>query len=279
MADVLSPSLFASTYPNPSYPPQSKLFEPTHLSDKPTAVPPHERPSTTSGISRHSYAKSGDGHELTMNQPTLQRNRRHREYYIDGGDIVFLVENVLFRVHSYFFQRESPVFRKQFAGFAARERPGGSDADPCALEGVTVDDFTRFLWVFYNPEYSIYNAPTEDWAAILGLAHHWQFSEVKALAIREMEKQTIPALHKITIYHRYDVNRDLLFQSYMDLCLREEPLTIAEAEDLGLETWLMISTARETIRRGDGSASPAANRSSSEVERVISQVFRLASHE
>ena len=90
-----------------------------------------------------------------------------------------------------------------------------------------------------------------------------------------MEKQTIPALNKITIYHRYDVSRELLLQSYMDLCLREEPLTIAEAGDLGLETWLMISTARETIRRGDGSASPTANRSSSEVVRAISQAFRL----
>jgi len=210
-----------------------------------------------------------------MSQPTLQRYRRHREYYIDGGDIIFLVENVLFRVHSYFFERESPVFRKQLAGYGTRERPGGSDADPCVLEGVTVDDFSRFLWVFYNQLYSIYEAPTEDWAAILGLAHYWQFSEVKALAIREMEKQDIPALNKITIYHRYEVSRDLLFQSYMDLCLREEPLTYAEADGLGLETWLMISTARETVRRGDGSASPTANRSSHEVERVISQVFRL----
>jgi len=123
--------------------------------------------------------------------------------------------------------------------------------------------------------YSIYEAPTEDWAAILGLAHHWQFSQVKALVIREMEKQDIPPLNKITIYHRYDVNRDLLFQSYMDLCMREEPLTIAEAEELGLETWLMISTAREMIRRGDGSASPTANRSTGEVQRVIGQIFRL----
>jgi len=211
-----------------------------------------------------------------MNQPTLQRNRRHREYYIDGGDIVFLVENVLFRVHSYFFQRESPVFRKQLVGYGTRERPGGSDVDPCVLEGVTVDDFCRFLWVFYNPEYSLYEAPTEDWAAILGLAHHWQFSEVKALAVREMEKQDIPPLNKITIYHRYDINRDLLLQSYMDLCMREEPLNYTEAEDLGLETWLMLSTARETIRRGDGGASPTANRSTEEVRRVIGQVFRLA---
>ena len=53
--------------------------------------------------------------------------------------------------NSYFFERESPIFRKQLAGYGARERSGGSDADPCVLDGVTVDDFSRFLWVFYNP--------------------------------------------------------------------------------------------------------------------------------
>lgn len=87
MTDVLSPPLFSSTFPSPLYPLQSKLFEP----DKSTAAPAYERPSTASGISRPGYTKSGDGADLTMNQPALQRYRRHREYYIDGGDIVFLV--------------------------------------------------------------------------------------------------------------------------------------------------------------------------------------------
>jgi hypothetical protein len=116
MTDVLSPLQLPSMYSNPPYPPHSKLFEPV-------AAPPYERPPAASGILRPSYTKSGDGSDLTMTQPTLQRYRRHREYYIDGGDIVFLasfsicfydrpssshspccrasiqVENVLFRVH------------------------------------------------------------------------------------------------------------------------------------------------------------------------------------
>jgi hypothetical protein len=194
MADVLSPSLFSSTYPKSPFPPQSKLFEPAPPSDKSSVIQPHERPSTASGISRPGFTKSGDGSDLTMSQPTLQRYRRHREYYIDGGDIVFLVSlpsnfTILNRPsphkamhenrsrtcffaciggypppesqilvgfsksvadNSYFFERESPVFRKQLAGYGTRERPGGSDADPCVLEGVTVEDFSRFLWVFYN---------------------------------------------------------------------------------------------------------------------------------
>ena len=90
MADVFSPSSF-STYLNLPYPPQSKLFETAPLSEGPAAAPPLERPQTTSGIPRPGHTKSGEGTDLTMNQPTLQRYRRHREYYIDGGDIVFLV--------------------------------------------------------------------------------------------------------------------------------------------------------------------------------------------
>ena len=90
MTDIFSPPSF-STYQNLPHLPQSKLFEPAPLSDKSLAAPPYERPLTASGISRPGYTKNGDGPELTMNQPTLQRYRRHREYYIDGGDIVFLV--------------------------------------------------------------------------------------------------------------------------------------------------------------------------------------------
>ena len=93
MADVLSPSLFLSNYSKSPNPPQSKLFELAPLSDKPVPFQPHERPSMASGISRQGYTKNGDGPDLTMNQPTLQRYRRDREYYIDGGDIVFLVSS------------------------------------------------------------------------------------------------------------------------------------------------------------------------------------------
>jgi len=53
----------------------------------------------------------------------------------------------------YFFERESPVFRKQFADIAlnGHHRLGASDNEPLVLNDVTTDDFSRFLWVFYNP--------------------------------------------------------------------------------------------------------------------------------
>jgi hypothetical protein len=122
--------------------------------------------------------------------------------------------------------------------------------------------------------YSIYDATTEDWAAILGLAHHWQFGEVKSLVVRELEKQVIPSIYKISIYHRYSVDRGLLLPSYTDLVSREETLSMEEATDLGLETSLMIMTAREVVRKGDSPTS-ALRVSQEELRNIIRQLFRF----
>lgn len=122
--------------------------------------------------------------------------------------------------------------------------------------------------------YSIYDATTEDWAAILGLAYHWQFTEVKALVVRELEKQTIPSIYKIVIYHRYNVDRGLLLPSYTDLVSREDTLSMEEAKDLGLETSLMIMTAREIVRKGNAPTS-ALKVSIEELKAIIRQVFRF----
>ena len=191
------------------------------------------------------------------------------------------------------------MFRKQFADSAlnGHHRVGASDNDPLVLNDVRTDDFSRFLWVFYNPcvyfistiflhpdlisdgsilssIYSLYDASTEDWAAILGLAHHWQFSEVKALVVRELEKQIVPSIYKIVIYHRYEVDRGLLLPSYMDLVSREETLNFEEAKDLGLETSLMIMTAREVVRRGEAPTS-TVNVSVEDLRNIIRQIFRF----
>src|SRR5271155_2854311 len=35
----------------------------------------------------------------------------HIEYYVPGGDLFILIDNTLFRIHSYFFHRESQDWR------------------------------------------------------------------------------------------------------------------------------------------------------------------------
>ena len=56
-------------------------------------------------------------------------------------------------MHRYFFERESQYFAKAFSeatptGHIPR---GSSESNPFPLDNVSALDFTRFLWVFYNP--------------------------------------------------------------------------------------------------------------------------------
>ncbi|PCH35703.1 hypothetical protein WOLCODRAFT_80255, partial [Wolfiporia cocos MD-104 SS10] len=179
-----------------------------------------------------------------------EKIRRHNKYYLSNGDVHFLVENYLFRVHRYFFERESAWFRERFAVAAGpgQNAKGSSDANAFPLEDILANDFARFLWVFYNPKYSIYDATIEDWTAILKLAYDWRFAEVKKLCCRELEKFDIAPVQKIELYQTYELDKKLLIPSYIAMCTRQEPLSVKEGRQLGLETALLIATARETTR-------------------------------
>jgi hypothetical protein len=63
------------------------------------------------------------------------------------------VENDLFRVHRYFFIRESVVFRDMLSIPAPSDkaREGDSDDKPIILEGIKSDDFRALMWMWYDP--------------------------------------------------------------------------------------------------------------------------------
>ncbi|KAH9042763.1 hypothetical protein EDB85DRAFT_2271580 [Lactarius pseudohatsudake] len=207
---------------------------------------------------------------------------RHGVYFLFEGDIIIRVEDSIFRVHRYFLTRESTHFRSLFSS-SYRDPPGTTEANPVVLEDATSEAFADFLWVFYNPEYSIYIATPEKWQRILALAQKWKFIQVEKLCERELEKLTIPPVDKIKIYQDFGLNPELLYDSYAELITRREPLELDEGEKLELITSLKISRARELrLARAlgpDGVTSlfgPAALQSQEpEIQSVIKDVFGL----
>ncbi|KAA1470439.1 hypothetical protein DENSPDRAFT_699324 [Dentipellis sp. KUC8613] len=219
-----------------------------------------------------------------MHTPVTTRDRyqlRHPQYYLEGGDVVFRVEDTLFRLHSYFFLRESPWFRQKLPhpGSPGQKVKGCSDDAPFVLDDAFSDDFARFIWVFYNPKYSFRGVTVEDWVSILKLAHQWGFDEVKALCIRELEELEINPVRKIVIYHKYELPEHLLMPSYTTLCTRVEPLSVEEGKALGLETSLQIATGRENARgqlSGGGLRSPGpVTLMGGELYGLIKEVFNV----
>ena len=133
--------------------------------------------SVAPSFSRISVATS-NGRQTPEPTQEVERVLQHERYYIPSGDVIFLVrlhlstpfdkllysfrttrrsllqvENHLFRVHRYFFERESALFRDMLALPAPSdtEREGMSDENPIHLPQVECEEFSRFLWVFYNP--------------------------------------------------------------------------------------------------------------------------------
>ncbi|KAG2137431.1 uncharacterized protein EDB93DRAFT_1091189 [Suillus bovinus] len=187
---------------------------------------------------------------MSSPQDRVGRVIHHKDYYLRGGDMNVLIGNYHYRIHSHFFYRESLIWRQMLDASPDGGEHGTTDApSPFTLDDVKSEDFDRFLWVIYNPQYSLYDAPAETWLSILDLAHRWNFCNIKDFAIRELEKLNIEPIDKIVAYHDYKINKTLLLPAYIAMCKREKPLSLAEGTKLGMETVLRLADARERARQ------------------------------
>ncbi|KAK0494865.1 hypothetical protein EDD18DRAFT_286584 [Armillaria luteobubalina] len=180
----------------------------------------------------------------------LVGSKKHEIYYIKGGDVYFLVGGCMFCVHRYFFERESTKFQRMFDGpTSPGKKPEGSSPDTAfRLNDITAEDFAHFLWIFYNPKPSIYDASTHVWNAILRTTCKWSFPEIKALAIKELERKTMPLVDPIVLYENHQDDPSVLALLYAKLCSCDEPLTMEQSVRLGIETTVRIFQAREHLR-------------------------------
>ncbi|KAK0212412.1 hypothetical protein DFS33DRAFT_24506 [Desarmillaria ectypa] len=215
---------------------------------------------------------------MSGSSPKLVGIKKHELYYIKGGDVYFLVQEYMFRVHRHFFDRESPKFRQMFGDPTSpgKEHEGSSPGTAFRLDDISAEEFTHFLWVFYNPRHSLYDASTDVWVNILHTACEWSFPEVKALAIRELDRKSMSLVDRIVLYHKYRVDPTVLAPLYAKLCSRDEPVSTEESLRLGVETVVRIFHARERLRSSslDGRRSPLPNSVDlANVMRVIDEVW------
>ncbi|KAF8622958.1 hypothetical protein AX15_006630 [Amanita polypyramis BW_CC] len=153
----------------------------------------------------------------------------------------------LFRVHSYFFERDSTKFLPAPTCEHVSHTRGGSDETPITVD-VDPVKFEKLLWVFYNPTYSLYDASAQDWSDILELAHQWSFMQVKRLAIRELQKISMPTVNRIALYQKYSVDCEFLVPLYAELCMRPDILRLEEASLISMPTAIVIFQLREEFR-------------------------------
>jgi len=177
------------------------------------------------------------------------------------------VDKTFFRVHSYFFTRESDFWKEELGDDLDKPLKKGQDVRNPVVLDETPDDFAWFLWVFYNryvltsseksegkiirPTSSFGNhtkASEQDWKTILRMAAKWGFDQVRELAVRHLANADMDLVNRIKLYKEHEVAQKHIFPLYVQLVERQELIGLDEAQILGMETLVMIHSVRERIR-------------------------------
>ena len=107
--------------------------------------------SITMSVSLYVESTSSQAVNTCPNSPALLIHNHH-EYYLPGGDLFLLSDATLFRVHSYFFTRESR-FWHNLLGNTSKGREANNPIDlhidtPFVLPPITAEHFASFLGYF-----------------------------------------------------------------------------------------------------------------------------------
>ncbi|KAF7289208.1 hypothetical protein MIND_01382000 [Mycena indigotica] len=153
---------------------------------------------------------------------------RHPRFWFADGTVVFVAQGTEYRVHQFLLKDMYPMFYQH---------------QPKKM-------LDQFFSVLYPSEYTEHDCKTaEDWIAILPIACH--HPKVLRLAVQQLAK-TASAVDKIhlarTSYHAFGKSIDLdVAGAYMELALRKEPFTDAEADKLGLEGVMRVAKVKHEL--------------------------------
>jgi hypothetical protein len=104
-----------------------------------------------------------------------------------------------------------------------------------------------------------------EWTSVLHLSHAWNFPSMRSLAVRQLSPLTTP-VDRVVIGRKYNIEH-WLRPAYEAICEREEWLSEAEGERLGLRDVLRIGRARQLLR------APAILREEGERRALLGGVF------
>ncbi|KAI0250056.1 hypothetical protein BJV78DRAFT_1323137 [Lactifluus subvellereus] len=184
------------------------------------------------------------GSTKSMNTSALPSSKpgcpyvQHKRFFLDDGNITFLgasvqVEGILYRVHRYFFCRDSNEFGERLSRLSAQQGPSSTPGPIISLDDVKSADFDTFLSVLYPLDFNMLEKRSfEEWSSILDLSTRWGFT-----SIRDLATWALPTL--------------------LELCERPQPLSVDEARLMNCKDIVLVGSVRESVRSHTLSVHPA----------------------
>ncbi|EDR07775.1 uncharacterized protein LACBIDRAFT_327753 [Laccaria bicolor S238N-H82] len=204
-------------------------------------------------------------HDAPETLPTISKDKmyylEHVVFQIIEGGISSKVEDSLFKVPRHHFSENSAVFATTFTLPPGNDKPveGCNENYPFKLQGVKKADFQALLKVLYpflqgltvghddanrQIPFSYFNISFDEWVSILGLATMWEFSVLRKLAIKEMAAKGMDPVSKVMLGQRYGIS-DWFRSGCLNLATRAMPITLDEAEKIGLVTAIRLYQIRD----------------------------------
>ncbi|KAK0226453.1 hypothetical protein IW262DRAFT_1431442 [Armillaria fumosa] len=155
-------------------------------------------------------------------------------------NVVFLVENTLFKVPRYHFESFSEVFKTMFTlphGDGVNI-DGSSDEYPLVLQGVKAQEFRSLLNVMLHPELPLLT--TEAWLDVLKLSNMWRLVNIRNLAIRELSNRNDISFIDNILWGRCYKVAAWIIKGYSGLIDRGDVVSLDEAVRIGIQATLGI---------------------------------------
>ncbi|KAI0001020.1 hypothetical protein BJV77DRAFT_972136 [Russula vinacea] len=158
---------------------------------------------------------------------------QHKRFFFEDGNITFLVDGILYRVHRYFFCRDSNIFKTRLSRLPVRET---SSLPVISIENVKSQDFDAFLSILYPLDFnSLEEHSFEELSSILDLS----------TPIRRLNP---PTPHQRLILGRKCAVDQWIPIALQELCERPQPLTPDEARLMGFEDVVLVVAVQEKVR-------------------------------
>ncbi|TFY62874.1 hypothetical protein EVJ58_g3589 [Rhodofomes roseus] len=188
----------------------------------------------------------------------------NRSRFFLEPEVVFLCvtdeskrEGHLFRVHRYFLERDSELFRGMFACPPTEASSEGQTEETAIhLPDVTPFELECLLSFLYEGMYER-AVSLAEWVALLSVSSRLLFDKIRERTISVIETHA-PALEpaeRIVLATKHDIPQ-WLNPAFTELCTRADPLSGDEANQLGTELAERVTRAREMVQSRSGCGQP-----------------------
>ncbi|RPD55388.1 hypothetical protein L226DRAFT_538229 [Lentinus tigrinus ALCF2SS1-7] len=199
-------------------------------------------------MQRHQRATSFDSDSDTVvsissSTTSPQSPRRDDEFYCK--DVVFQVEDVLFKVPRRPFEQES-AFKDTFSLPSPFEEEGLTDDKPIFLGGILEEEFRALLWVMLRPAYGANRVlTTGQWTHVLKLSTMWHFDSIREKAIEELTRLVRGPVQRIGIARKYHISPWI--EPALVSLAQADTISVTDLEQLGWDTAAKLFQVRESV--------------------------------